>query len=278
MWHRLSVKVGVHRYRSSQFYITNSDFLNPSDLTSPAFEVEYEYLAFPPASVGFSIGHYDGSANFNTICCSKIALKTTYARMTLKFNFQPVVLRPLELYAGPGFGYDRIHSKTTILGVSEQVSNRTFDLHLVAGARFPLGPRLSALMEAQYASVQVQEVNDLGDDINFGGLTTFVGLTWHFPDFHHILPTISTPASPGVAPADAVKPEDKSQTGEKPPEQTPPSQTPPAQTPPGGTVPSENQQQKNPSAAQPEDQGSPTSPLPPGNSSSEPPSAQEPPE
>jgi len=272
--HQLSVKLGVHRYRSSQFFVTNSDFVNPADLTSAAYELEYETVIYPPASMGFSIGHYDGNSDFNTICCSHIALKNTYMRTTLKFNFRPVILRPVEFYIGPGVGYDRVSGKVTVLGVNEGAKREVFDIHLVAGARLPVGPRLSALVEGQYVSATIYDINDTGDSINFGGLTVYAGLAWHFQDFRHILFAKSAPAYPKkAAPAEAVKPETESKPSEKPA-----TEAPVGPLPPGGTPPAENQSQTNPPVSQPEIEKPTATPPPSETPSAEPPSSGKPPE
>jgi subtilisin family serine protease len=272
--HQLSIKLGVHRYPSSQYFLTNSDFINPADLTGPAYELQYETILYPPASMGFSIGHYESSAEFSTICCSQIELKNTYMRITLKFNFRPVVLRPVEFYIGPGVGYDRVSSRITILGAKEGVNREDFDIHVVGGARLPVGPRLSALVEAQFVSATIYDVNDTGDSIDFGGLTIYAGLAWHFQDFRHVIFSKSAPAYPKkVAPTEPVKPE-----GESKPSEKPATEAPATPLPPGGTPPAENQPQTNPSAVQPEADKPAASSPPSGIPSPEPPSTGKSPE
>jgi hypothetical protein len=111
--------------------------------------------------------------------------------MTLKFNFKPVKLKPLEFYLGPGVGFNHFDRRVTVLDASDKITRRVFDLHFLVGARLNLGTRLSLLLESRYASARIRHANGLDDILNIGGVTTFLGVSWQYSDLLHIFPSRS---------------------------------------------------------------------------------------
>jgi len=197
MTHQIALKMGFHLYRSSEYFDANSKFFDENDLTSVAQELQYDYLWFSPSSLSFAVGSYDGKTDFKTICCSRVEFRNLYARTTLKFHVRPVKLKPLEFYFGPGIGYDRFNRRVTVLDAGAGATRRAFDLHVVAGAELRLSTRLSLLLESRYASATIRHANDLDNKLNIGGVTTFFGAAWQFPDFSHLFPTrVSEKAAP----------------------------------------------------------------------------------
>jgi peptidoglycan-associated lipoprotein len=189
MAHRLALKMGFHLYRNSEYFNTNDPFFDKKDLSSTAGELEYEYLWFPPSSMGFSIGYYEGGTDFNSICCSRVKFSNLYERATLKLNIKPAKLRPLEFYLGTGMGFNHFERSLTVLDAHEKITRRVFDIHFVAGARLNLASRLALLLESRYATARIRHSNGLDDILNIGGLTTFLGVSWRYPDLRHFFPS-----------------------------------------------------------------------------------------
>jgi peptidoglycan-associated lipoprotein len=224
MAHRLALKLGLHLYRSSEYFNTNAAFFDEKDLTSNAGELEYEYVWFPPSSLGFTVGYYGGKTDFKTICCSQVEFRNLYERMTLKFNIKPVKLKPLEFYFGPGVGFNHFERKITVLDASDKITRRVFDLHFLVGARLNLTSRMNLLFESRYASARIRHANGLDDILNIGGVTTFLGVSWQYPDLRHIFPSrlpeipekMAAPISPPRVTEERVIP-----PGEKPLEERP---------------------------------------------------------
>lgn len=190
MPHALTLKTGLHLYRNSDFFDSNAAFFDQKDLTSLAAELEYDYLWYSPSTLGLAIGYYDGRTDFETICCSEVAFSTLYALLTLKYHFKlkPVTLKRLKLYVGPGMGYYLFNREIKVLDVRNDLSEKIFGFHYLLGARLFLSPRVSLLVEARYTSAVIRSANELDDELNIGGWTTFFGLSWQFPDFAHIFP------------------------------------------------------------------------------------------
>jgi peptidoglycan-associated lipoprotein len=208
MTHQLALKMGFHLYRSSQYFNTNAAFFDEKDLTSVAEELEYDYLWFSPSSLALAVGYYDGRTDFKTICCSEIKFSNLYALATLKFHIKPVKLKPLEFYFGPGLGYNHFERRITVLNTSDSITRRAFDLHFVVGAQMRLGTRLSLILESRYASATIDNANNLDDKLNIGGLTTFLGVAWQYPDLRHFFPTrIAEPSEQmaGLKPAEVTE-------------------------------------------------------------------------
>jgi peptidoglycan-associated lipoprotein len=195
MTHQITLKMGVHLYRSSEYFDTNSEFFEPQDLTSLSEELEYDYLWFSPSTISIAVGQYGGKTDFKTICCSQVEFRNRYLMTTLKFHFKPVKLKPFEFYLGPGLGYNRFDRKITVSNSTDNFSHGVFDIHFVAGAQVRLNTRLSILLESRYSSAKLKDADPLGDTLNIGGLTTYVGVAWRFPDFRHIIPTLTSNAA-----------------------------------------------------------------------------------
>jgi peptidoglycan-associated lipoprotein len=192
MTHQLTLKMGLHLYRSSAYFNTNAEFFDQKDLTSLSEELEYDYLWFPPSTLSLAVGQYGGKTDYKTICCSQIEFRNRYLMTTLKFHFKPVKLKPFEFYFGPGLGYNRFDRKITVLNATDNFSHGVFDIHFVGGAQMRLNTRLSILLETRYSSAKLKDANSLGDTLNIGGLTTYVGVAWRFPDFRHFIPTLAS--------------------------------------------------------------------------------------
>lgn len=195
MTHQLALKTGFHVYRSSQYFNTNANFFDEADLTSIAEELEYDYLWFSPSRLSLAVGYYGGKTHFKTICCSQVDLRNRYVKTTLKFPIKPVKLKPLEFYFGPGVGLNRLDRRITVLNTSEGITRRVFDLHFVVGARLVLNTRLSLLLESRYETATIKHVNEPGDKLNIGGVTTFLGIAWQYPDLRHFFPARSSEIS-----------------------------------------------------------------------------------
>ena len=190
MRHALTLKTGLHLYRNSEYFQTNAAFFDQEDLRSLAAELEYDYLWYPPSTLGIAIGYYDGQTDFDIICCSAVTFSTFYSLLTLKFHFKfkPVALRRLQWYAGSGMGYYLFDREIKVLDVRNDFSEKIFGFHYLLGARLFLNPRLSLLAEARYTNAAIRSANELDDELSIGGWTTFFGLSWQFPDFAHIVP------------------------------------------------------------------------------------------
>jgi len=200
--HQLSLKLGLHRYPDSGYFDSNSAYFNKNDLSSVAAELEYDYLwlypDYPSSSLGLSVGYYDGQTGFQTVCCSQVAFSTLYTLLTLKFKFTPARLAPLYGYAGGGVGYYIFDRDVTVTGVSSHFSEQVFGTHYLLGVGWPLTQNLSFFTEARYAFAKIKSANALDDSLSIGGWTTFIGLSWQFPNLAHILPTKQPPVAPAV--------------------------------------------------------------------------------
>ena len=185
MTHQLSLKMGFHIYRSSDYFNANDAFFDQSDLTSLARELEYDYLWFPPSTLSLAVGYFGGKTDFKTICCSQVDFQNRYFMTTLKFHIMPVKLKPFEFYIGPGVGYNHFNRRITVLNGSDNFSQAVFDLHAVAGVLVRLNTRLSILLESRYSSAKIKKADALDDSLNIGGLTTFAGVAWQYPDLRH---------------------------------------------------------------------------------------------
>ena len=191
MIHRLSLKAGLHLYPDSDYFHSNAAFFDQEELASLATELEYDYLWYSPSTLGLAIGYYDGKTDFETICCSKIAFSTLYALLTLKFRFKPTQLRPFHLYTGVGVGFYRFNREIRQLDIRDDFTERILGHHFLLGVGLTLSTRLSLFVEARNAYATIKSANELNDKLEIGGLTTFFGLSWQFPDFAHIFPARS---------------------------------------------------------------------------------------
>ena len=208
MTHQLSLKMGFHLYRSSEYFNANDQFFDQKDLTSLAQELEYDYLWFPPSTLSVAVGSWRGRSDFKNICCSEVEFRNHYVMTTLKFRIKPVKLKPVEFYFGPGLGLNHFNRKITVSNGSDDFSQRVFDLHFVAGAQVRLNTRLSILLESRVSTANIKHADALDDNLNIGGLTTFAGVAWQYPDLLHFFSsgTAETSAqATGLAPAEVAE-------------------------------------------------------------------------
>jgi peptidoglycan-associated lipoprotein len=208
MTHQLTLKLGFHLYRSSEYFNANDQFFDQNDLTSLARELEYDYLWFSPSTLSLAVGYFGGRTDFKNICCSQVEFTNRYAMATLKFRIKPVKLKPFEFYFGPGVGLNHFERKITVSNGSDNFSQRVFDLHLVAGVQVRLNTRLSFILESRYSTANIKHADALDDDLNIGGLTTFAGVAWQYPDLRHFFSSGTAAPSEmkaGVAPAEVAE-------------------------------------------------------------------------
>jgi peptidoglycan-associated lipoprotein len=235
MTHQLALKMGFHLYRSSDYFNSTSQFFDQKDLTSLAEELDYDYLWFPPSTLSVAVGYIGGKTDFKSICCSQVEFRNRYVMTTLKFRIKPVKLKPVEFYFGPGVGLNHFNRRITVSDGSDNFSQRVFDLHFVAGAEVRLNTRLSILLESRYSTANIKHANALDDSLNIGGLTTFAGVAWQYPDLLHFFS--SGTAGPSETKA-ALAPAEVAEERVIPPVEKPLEERPePEEKVPAGIVP-----------------------------------------
>lgn len=189
---QFSFKFGLHYYPDSDYFGSNSAYFNESDLSGAAVELAYDYLwlypDYPNTNLELAVGHYDGQADFQTICCSNVNFSTYYALLSVKYRFEPSRLAPFYWYLGTGVGYYMFEREVTVLGQHDNFSENVFGSHFLLGAGWPLTQNLGLFTEARYAFAKIKSADALDDDLAIGGLTVSVGVSWQFHDFAHILP------------------------------------------------------------------------------------------
>ena len=180
--HALTLKLGGHQYRTSEYFETNAAFFDSKDLMSIAAELEYNYLYHPISRIGLAVGHYGGEARFSSICCSEVIFSTYYTLATVKFDFKvkPAGQPPIRLYAGPGFGYYFFNRKVHFLNATDDFSQMLQGYHFLVGIEILLTPQIGVLAEARYTSAVIKSANELGDQLDIGGIAAFVGMSWTF--------------------------------------------------------------------------------------------------
>ena len=177
--HSVSIRAGVHFYPSSEYFHTNSGYVQPRDFRGPSGELEYAYRISPAGGLLLTAGVYDGGSNADTVCCTHLSFFTVYGLAT------PVLRFPLgrfgEGYVGAGLGYYRFRMRQT--GEFDQaLSGSAPGVHVLAGWRHALTARLSALLELRYAWASVPNADSLDDRVGIGGTNLSVGLSYHFPN------------------------------------------------------------------------------------------------
>jgi len=188
--HSLALKVGYHRYNSSDYFDSNSGLVSPGDLAGLSGELEYDWRWEREKSLTVTAGQYRSETDFKNVCCGSLQFSTQYLLLTPKYHFA-IRLRPqknpaeepLEGYLGGGIGF--YHFTREVSGtVQDHLSSNVLGLHALAGIEAPLIKRFSVFLEARYAVAKVKSADPFDDSLDVGGMNYSLGIRWQFLPAH----------------------------------------------------------------------------------------------
>ena len=179
--HSAALKLGYHFYPQSDYFDTTAAYLDPQDFAGVSGEIEYDYRWQEEVSLSLTLGYYDGKADANEICCTRLKFSTTYFLITPKYH---ILALPLDGYLGAGIGYYLFELKQSgSIDISDTLSTSLAGFHVLIGAQWLLTPYLSTFAEVRYAWASVSSANSLDDSLGIGGANFALGAAYHFSGF-----------------------------------------------------------------------------------------------
>lgn len=175
--HSLGMKFGYHTYPNSEYFDTNGGYFEATDFSSVAGELEYEYQYKKSRSIAIALGYYDGSSSSGEICCTRLKFQTTYLILSPKYDFSLKYLS--NAYVGGGLGAYFLKRKQSGI-VKDSFSGSTFGIHGLLGMKKGLLSSVTSFLELRYSVAVIKSANDFDDRLDIGGLTLFLGASYHF--------------------------------------------------------------------------------------------------